>query len=190
MKESKIVRHYLQAWIILCVVIVMTGCAGNKMVTRQYAPEQIIHYSKLIGMDENQNLNDYVIYINKGESIPLQLSMETDFMEFKQDHIDVVAKQKLYFSVKMPDNLSADELAKLKKLDARSFSEMSDKQRAAFLKDFMLYISKDAVHWAPLYGGGNAYREVLGFKQGHLSFGVMASTTEGLKASLDIRTVK
>jgi hypothetical protein len=119
----------------------------------------------------------------------LKLSMETDFMAFKQDHIDIVANQKLYFMIKMPDNLSADEMARLNKINARSFSEMSDAQKAAFLKDYMLYVSKDAVHWAPLYGS-KAYREVLGFKAGLLSFGMMASTTDGLGASLDIRTVK
>jgi len=173
----------------LCLVITMTGCAGTNVMTKPSSSEKIIHYSELQRLGENMNLNDYVLYINKGESIPLKISMETDFMEFKQGHIDIVAKQTLYFRIKMPENLSGDELAKLTKLGARDFSEMSDAQRAKFLKDYMLFVSKDAVNWAPLYGS-KAYRKVLGFRGGLLSFGVMASTTDGLEASLDIQTVK
>lgn len=188
MKTSKRENRGLQAWIVLFVVIVVTSCAGNKILTRPSAPNQLIHYSELKGMDETRNLNNCVFYVNKGESIPLKLSMETDFMEFKQDQVDIIAKQRLYFMIKMPENLSANELAKLNQLDARSFSEMSGAQRAAFLKNYMLYVSKDAVRWAPLYGS-RAYREVLGFKKGLLSFGILASTGDGLKASLDIRTV-
>jgi hypothetical protein len=92
--------------------------------------------------------------------------------------------------VKIPENLNAEELAKLRQLNAQVFSEMSDEQRTDLLKNVRLHISKDAVHWAPLYGGGNSYREILGFKQGQLSFGFLASVTEGLMASMNIRTVK
>jgi hypothetical protein len=66
---------------------------------------------------------------------------------------------------------------------------MSRQERSAFFKDYMLYVSKDTRHWAPLYGS-RAYREVLGFKKGLISFGVMAGTRDGLEANLDIRTVK
>lgn len=190
MKKNKLATLYLQACVLLSVMMIMTGCAGNKQMTKSYTPDHILHYSKLKGMAEDLNLNDYVLYINKGESFPLQISTATDFMEFRQDHIDVVVKQKLYFRVKFPDNLTADQLAELQKLNARGVSEMSEEQRAALLRNIMVYISKDAVHWAPLYGGDKAYREILGFKHGQLSFGLMASKTEGLQASLNIRTVK
>ena len=50
-------------------------------------------------------------------------------------------------------------------------------------------MSKDARHWAPLYGS-RAYREVLGFKEGLISFGILAGTNDGLEANLEIRTVK
>ena len=179
----------LPAWAFLCLGIAVTGCAGNPIITKPYDPNRMIHYSELKGMGENRNLNGYVLYVNKGERIPLQLSMETDFVKFDQDHIDLVARQKLYFMVKMPENPSADEIEKLNKLDAQGISEMSTEQRAAFLKKYMLYISKDALHWAPLYGGGKAIKEALGFQKGLLSFGILASTEGGLRASLDIRTV-
>jgi hypothetical protein len=53
----------------------------------------------------------------------------------------------------------------------------------------MLFISKDGVHWAPL-SGGKAVKEVLGYKEGRFSLGMMAGQSEGLGASLDIRIVK
>ena len=173
----------------LIMVSSMAGCSGHKILVRPFAPENIFHVSELKDWKDVANLNNCVFYLNKGDSVPLRLSMDTDFMEFKQDRIDLVAKEKLYFMIKIPENLSADELAHLKKLNARSFSKMSARQRAAFLKDYMLFVSKDAQHWAPLYGS-KAYRQILGFKKGLLSFGIMASATDGLGASLDIRTVK
>lgn len=189
MKTSKWKNCCIQTWIVLSIVITLTSCAGNRLLTKPSSSDKIIHYSQLKSWDETRNLNNYVVYVNKGETIPLKISMETDFMDFKQDQIDIVAKQKLYFMIKMPENLSTEELAKLNKLNARSFSEMSNKQRAEFLKDYMLYVSKDAIHWAPLYGS-KAYREVLDFKAGLLSLAIMANTTDGLGVSLDIRTVK
>lgn len=189
MKTSRWNNFCIQNLIVLSLVFTVAGCASNRLLTKPSSPDKIIHYSQLKSWDETRNLNNCVAYVNKGETIPLKLSMETDFMEFKQDQIDLVAKQKLYFMIEMPENLSADELAKLYKLNARSFSKMSADQRAEFLKDYMLYVSKDAIHWAPLFGS-RAYKEVLGFKAGLFSFAILASTTDGLGASLDIRTVK
>ena len=42
---------------------------------------------------------------------------------------------------------------------------------------------------APLFGS-RAHRKILGYKAGLLSFAILANTSDGLGASLDIRTVK
>lgn len=183
---KKLLTQYLIAAIL---TLTFMGCAGNKVQVKPYSAEDTIHYKQLNSYDVGRNLNNYVFYVNKGESIPLKLSMETDFMAFKQDQIDIVAKEKLYFMIEMPEDLSAEELEKINKLDARSFSKMSKKQRSDFLDEYMIYISKDSIHWAPLFGS-RAYRKVLGYKAGLLSFAILANTAEGLGASLDIRTVK
>jgi hypothetical protein len=70
MKKANVVIRSLQALIFLSVALVLSGCAGNKIMTKQYTPDHILHYSKLQGMDENLNPNDYVLYIDKGESFP------------------------------------------------------------------------------------------------------------------------
>jgi hypothetical protein len=167
----------------------LSGCAGSGMLVQPHNPEKILHYSKLSDIDESRNLNNFVIYINEGESIPLKINMDTEFMEFKEDHVNIVAKQKLYFMIQMPENLSETELQTLNKFEAGDFTDMSQSERRQFLNDYMLYISRDAIHWAPLYGG-RAYREVLGFKEGTISLGIMASATDGLGASLGIKTIK
>ncbi len=189
MKTIKCKSCFTLTGLLLMMVITMTGCAGHKVLTKPVESENRLHFSQLKNWDETKSLNNYAVYVNKGDTIPLVLSMDTDFMEFKQDQIDIVAKQKLYFMIKMPENLSKDELARLNKIDARSLAEMGDNQKKALLKNYMLYVSKDALHWAPLCGG-KAFKEVLGFRTGTLSLGMTASTTDGLEANLNIKALK
>lgn len=189
MNTIRVKNHCSLAGLILSVVLAITGCTSQRVLVKPASAEKIIHYSELDGWDETKNLNGYVIYVNEGETIPLKLSMESDFMDFKQDRIDVIAKQKLYFMIKMPEDLTAEELTRLKDLKADHFSKMSCQEKSAFFKDYMLYVSKDASHWAPLYGS-RAYRKVLGFRQGLIHFGIMAGPTNGLEANLGIETVK
>jgi len=189
MKKINLKKYFIPAGLFLIAAITLSGCAGQKILTKPFESQRMIHFSQLKNWDETKSLNNYVIYLNEGDTFPLALSMDTDFMAFKQDHIDIVAKQKLYFMIEMPENLSTQELAKLYKLDAQNFSEMSADQKKALLKDFRLYLSKDALHWAPLYSP-KAVKEVLGFKTGMVSAGMMASTTDGLGASLNLKTIK
>lgn len=189
MKTSSLKKHCILAGLVLSMVLAITGCAGQRVLVKPTRVEKMVHYSELKGWDETKNLNGYVVYVNEGETIPLKISMESDFMDFKQDRIDVIAKQKLYFMIKMPEDLTPEELARLEDLSVNHFSKMSREEKSAFFKDYMLYVSRDAKHWAPLYGS-RAYRKVLGFKEGLIHFGIMAGPTNGLEANLGIETVK
>ena len=189
MNMIRLKNHCILVGLALSVVWAITGCAGQRVLIKQAGAEKIIHYSELNGWDETKNLNGYVIYVNEGETIPIKLSMESEFMDFKQDQIDVIAKQKLYFMIKMPEDLTTEELARLEDLEAGHFSKMSRSEKSAFFKDYMLYVSRDATHWAPLYGS-RAYRKVLGFRQGLIHFGLMAGPSHGLEANLEIETVE
>jgi hypothetical protein len=189
MKTSKLRIHRMLAGMVLSAVLAVAGCAGHTVLVKPASAEKMIHYSELKGWDEAVNLNGYVIYVNEGDTIPLKISMQSDFMAFKQDRVDLVAKQKLYFMIKMPQELTAEKLARLNQMDFEHLSKMSRKQMSAFLKEYMLYVSKDARHWAPLYGS-RAYRKVLGFKEGLIHFAVMAGTNDGLEANLGIETIK
>lgn len=173
----------------LAAIISLAGCATSGVLTKPSDPGGVMHFSEIKRWDETKSLNNQVFYVNQGETLPLSVSINSDFMALKQDHIDIVAKQKIYFMVKMPSDLSMDELKKLNTIDAQSLAEMDDDQRKAFFKDYMIFISKDAANWAPL-NNGKAIKKVMGFRTGLVSFGIMASTTEGLGASLNLKTVK
>ena len=175
--------------LLVFLMILMAGCAGKRMEVKSYEKQNFLHFSQLREWDETKSLNDHVIYVNEGDAIPLALAMDTDFMDFKQDHIDIVAKKKIYFRIKMPDNLTADEIAELNRVDADRISRWSDAERREFFKNFMIYISTDAAHWAPL-SSIKSWRKVFGFQQGTISFGIAAGTTEGLEAGLNIKTIK
>lgn len=189
MKKSNWQTHFILTGLFLIATAAMSGCAGHKVLTMPAEPQKMLHFSDLKNWDETMSLNHYVIYLNKGDTFPLKLSLDTDFMGFKQDRVDIVAKQKLYFMIEMPENLPPEELAELNKLDADRFAEMSADQKKDFFKKFKLYVSKDALHWAPMHRP-KAMREVMGYKSGTVSLGMMASTTEGLVASLIIKTIK
>jgi hypothetical protein len=189
MKTTSFRYHIGLVGLFLATVLMMTGCASSGMLTKHVAPGNIMHFREIKNWDKTRSLNNHVLYVNQGETIPLSLSIDSDFMAVKQDHIDIVAKKKIFFMIKMPGDLSVDELKRLNTLDAQSLSEMDQSQIKALLKNYMIYLSRDAVHWAPM-NNGKAIKEVMGFKSGRVSFGMMASTTKGMGASLNLKTVK
>jgi len=135
MRKNKWVKRRIQCGLIIALAAAMlTGCARSKILTRSVDPGQMIHVDQLPGMDENTNLNDTVLYVNPGDTIPLKISLDTDFIAFKQEQVDLVVKQKLYFRIKMPDNLSPEDLERLNRLNAGRFAEMSPAERSTILK--------------------------------------------------------
>ena len=189
MKTIKIKYLFQSIGLFVLMGITMTGCAGHQVMTRSVESQRMIHYSEIQKWDETKTLNNYVIYINPGETIPMAISIDTDFVALKQNQIDLVAKQKLYFLIEMKEDLTPEEVAKLNTLNAQSFANMSPQEKDAFLKDYKLYISRDAVHWAPLYDG-RAVGKAMGCEHGEMSAGMFVSTTNGLGTSLNIKTIK
>jgi hypothetical protein len=196
MKKEKMMKKKISwigcaglAGLFLAMTISMGGCAASGVLTKSSDPNSMMHFSEVKKWDETKSLNNQVFYVNQGETLPLSISIDSDFMAVKQDHIDIVAKEKIFFMVKMPNNLSMEELKRLNAIDAQSLSEMDADQRRAFFKNYMIFVSKDAVHWAPL-NNGKALKKVLDFSSGRVSFGMMASTTRGVGASLELKTVK
>jgi hypothetical protein len=171
------------------MLIILAGCAGRKVLVKSFDQERLIHHSQLKHRDKAESLNDYAVFINKGETIPLAISLDSNFAAFKQEKIDIVAKKRLFFMIKMPRDLSAEQLEALNSVDAKAVSQWSEEQRRAFLKNYKLYVSTDALHWAPM-SNRNALRKVLGYKAGTISLGMKASTNEGLGASLHIQTIE
>jgi len=130
-----------------------------------------------------------VVYLDKGDTFPLELSLDTSIIGIADQKIDMVAKQRLFFMLKMSEDLSKEELAELENLNKEKLSEMSESDKRKLFENFMLYISKDAVAWAPV-ADIKAIKKVFGSKGGAISFGMGMSSKKGIWSSLGIKEVK
>ena len=189
MKRIKCITRCTMAGLFLLGLVAVAGCTGHKVQVQTYPPENIIHVDQLRMRSDMQRLNTLVFYVDKGDTIPLALSMDSEIIAFKQEQIDLVAKQRLYFRVCVPDHLSENELSELGQIDARTLNHWSEKRRSEFLKKYTLYISKDAVRWAP-FSSISALREVLGYNEGRVAFSMAAGLDHGVGASLSVKTVR
>ena len=174
---------------ILILFLLIAGCAGTNIITKEFRPENTIHCSKLDKPGSISALNDYAVYLDKGDRFPLELSFDTDIIGIADKKIDMEAKQKLFFMLKMPENLSKDELSVLENLSKKKISEMSESDKRKFFANFMLYISKDATEWAPV-SDIKAIKKVFGSKGGTISFGMGMSKKEGVWSYLNVKEVK
>jgi hypothetical protein len=179
----------MKKFAILILILVIAGCAGTNIISKEFGPENTIHYSRLDKLKSIPTLNNYAVYLDKGDRFPLELSFDTDFIGIADRKINIVAKQKLFFMLKIPENLSKVELAELETLSKEKLSEMSESDRRKFSANFMLYISKDAKEWAPV-SDLKAIKKVFGSKGGTISFGMGMSKKEGIWSCLVIKEVR
>ena len=176
----------MKKFTILILILAISGCAGTNIISKTFKPENIVHYSQLDKLESIPELNNHAVYLNKGDAFPLELSLDTNIVGIKEQKIDVAAKQKLFFMLKMPENLSKEELAELESLNKEKLSEMSESDKRKLFENFMLYISKDAVAWAPVYDI-KSVKKLFGSKGGAISFGMGMSSKEGIWSRLSVR---
>ena len=174
---------------ILTLFLLIAGCAGTNIIKKEFRPENTVHYSRLDKLESIPALNTYAIYLDKGDRFPLEFSLDTDMIEIADRKIDIVAKQKLFFMLKIPEKLSKEELSGLEDLSKEKISEMSESDKRKFFANFMLYISKDAAEWAPV-SDIKAIKKVFGSKGGTISFGMGMSKKEGIWSYLNVKEVK
>jgi hypothetical protein len=172
--------------LLLLLLMMMSACVGNNIIVKKYEPALVIHYSDLQKLENVSDLKKYAGYIDKGETLPLELKIENDMVGIKQKIIDIEIKRRIYFMMKLPENPTKEELEKLAKLD---FASMSEAEMKNFFKRYMLYLSIDAEHWAPLYDG-RALKHVLGIKKGTFSLGIGADKDKGIKSIFTLKTEK
>ncbi len=174
---------------IIILILVIAGCTKTNIISREFRPENTVHYSQLYKLESIPALSSYVVYIDKGEMFPLELSVDTDIIGIADKKIDMVANQKLFFMLKTPENLSKKELVELENLSKEKLSEMSESDKRKFFANFMLYISKDATEWAP-FSDIKSIKKVFGSKGGTISFGMGMSKKEGIWSYLGVREVR
>lgn len=176
---------------VLFFILAISGCANNNIITKEFNPEQIVHYSELRKLKETSSLNNCVVYLDRGDMLPLEISLDTDIIGIEDEKVNVVAKQKLFLMLKMPENLSKVELLELESLSKEQLSKMSEADKRKFYANFMLYISKDATEWAPI-SDIQSIKKVFGSKSkgGTISFGMGMTKKEGIWSYLGVKEVR
>ncbi len=169
----------------LCFIVAIAGCASTGVVVKKVNPDQIIHYSQLQKeWEKGGGLHNTVAYVDKGETIPMEISVDNDLIGLKDTKVDFILKERIYFRF---ENLSGEEWAALQNLDEEKLSKMSDAEKRKYLRNLML--SRDAIHWAPLVNR-KAMKELLGIKGGSIALGLGMTKKEGIWSSLKIKTTK
>lgn len=171
---------------LLFLFVFAAGCGGTNIVVKKFEPSHIRHVRELEKLDNVAELKNYAGYLDKGDIFPLKLDIDNNILGVNQKSIDILIKQRLYFMVKVPENPTKEELARLEKLD---FDKMSKAELESFFSRYMLYVGTDAEHWAPMYDG-RALKQVLGIKSGTFSLGFGMDKKEGVKSVLTVKTVR
>jgi hypothetical protein len=170
--------------VVLLFVFLLAGCAQTKVVVKKVDPDRVVHYSQLSKLGKVASLYDTVAYVDKGETIPMEVSLDSDLVGLKEKRIDFILKERIYFMLRKPENLSPEEMSALESLDEGKLTKMSEAERIRYFQNLML--SRDAVHWAPL-ANRKAMKEVLEIKRGSISLGFGMNKKEGIWSFLKIK---
>ncbi len=163
------------------------GCAGPGVVVKRFDEKHIVSIADYRKLDMRQ-AGEYAACLGKDESFPLELTVNDDNFEIRQKSVDVVSKQRLCLMSKVPEDLTSEEMALIENAAVDWLMSLPDAEKERYLRRFMIYVSRNAVTWAPLANPA-ALRAVLGYKGGSMSFGLGLGKKDGLKATLNITTV-
>lgn len=160
---------------ILMLMIIVAGCVKQNIVLQDFSAAPRIHCSQI---ENIENISNYVIYLNKGDEIPLKITLNSEVIEIDNEQISVILKQKVYFRLRIPEGINSESIKK-----------MSDENKQKFFKSFTIYISLDAKRWAP-YTDIKAVKKVFGIQGGAVSFGMGITNEHGLSIFLNAKTTK
>ncbi len=174
--------------LLAAMFLLLSGCAGGGLSLQEYPADHILSLEEIRRLPEGTNPNDYVLALDKGAVIPIEITLKSEVAGFAQDHVDLVLKEKLYLRAQVPEPMSKQDWHTLKQAMAGGFRDMSPRQTSEFLKKYMLYISKDTRHWAAL-ADPEACKRLLGIDKGEFSVSLGASSEAGLRGHLFIALV-
>lgn len=160
-------------FMILMMLTIIVCCTKPSIIVQDFKTEQMIHYSQMKNME---NLSNYVVYLNKGDKIPLKMTLDSEVLDMDNEEINLILKQKIYFRLRIPEGIYAE-----------NESTMSEEDKRRFYKNFMIYLSADAKSWAP-YTDIKAVQQIFGITGGSISFGIGITKEEGMKIFLNAKT--
>jgi len=178
----------MQRLVLLALALILVaGCAKPGIVRETVAPDRIMPVERFKGLDTPTELNASVFYLDAGETFPLNITLENGLVGLGQDHIDLVIKQRIYFRIVLPPDLSDERFEQLKALNRETLAAMSETEKRKLFEGTMVCVSRDAAEWAPL-NDPQALQQVLGLDHGTIRFGSAVSAQEGLWFSLIVKT--
>ena len=130
----------------------------------------------IIQMKNIENISNYVVYLNKGDKIPLKLTLDSEILDIANEEINLILKQKIYFKLKMSEGINAENI-----------SATSKEKKQEFIKNVMIYLSSDANRWA-LYTNIKAVQQIFGMKGGSFSIGMEITKEEGIRVFLNVKS--
>ena len=160
---------------ILTLLIIIVGCTKQSIILHDFRTEQIIHCSQI---ENIENISNYAIYLNKGDKIPLKMTLDSEVLDIANEEINLILKQKVYLRLRIPEDINAENK-----------STMSEEDKQKFFKNFMIYLSSDAKSWAP-YTDIKAVKKVFGIQGGSVSFGMGITKEDGIRIFLNAKTTK
>jgi len=178
---------------LICLLSILTGCDSGKIITKIFPPEKCLHYVAIPSLTDRiprSEISSYAFFFNPKDKLPVKLTVKSDLLAVAQDHIDIVAKEKLFFFLQVPPDMTEKQWQTLKALNDETVTDRKIKDMHDLLAaGLMLYVSRDGEHWAPM-NGGTAMKEILGYHEGRISFGMSADKGEGLTASLLVQFIR
>src|SRR5512137_286552 len=83
--------------IILVPFLLAMGCAQTNVVVKEFDSDHIIHFNASQKLDEPAKLDTYAVYLEKGDTFPLELSLNSDIIGFSEKKVNMVVKERVYF---------------------------------------------------------------------------------------------
>jgi len=159
--------------IFFTIITAIAGCSTKTALLPDFKDEQIIHYSQ---MKDKDDLSNYVMYLDKGDVLPVRISLDSGLFDTADEQVNLVCKQRVYFRFSIPAGMNA-----------KKTTVMNEKEKQKLIKAFMIYLSPDAKRWA-LYTDIKSLEQLFGVKGGSFSFGMGITKENGLKVMLNMKT--
>ena len=157
----------------LMMMTIIVGCAKPNIFFQDFKTEQIIHYSQ---MKDIENISNYVVYLNKGDKIPLKMTLDSEILDIANEEINLILKQKVYFRLSIPEGINVENK-----------SAMSEEEKQKIIKNIKIYISSDAKMWDQ-YTDIKDVEQAFGIKGGSVSFGMGITKEDGIRIFLNAKT--
>lgn len=160
----------LKIFLIVFSLFLFVSCGEtSSVIIKQVSHDQMIYYKDVTSLTEGlDNSDEYVIFLKKGDSIPLQVTLENDFVAVEDKDVTLIAKKNIYFMIR---NLEIDSSSKKYKITANS----------------RIYVSFDALQWSPVYDL-DGFKQIAKIEDESVSFGFSVGQDRAIRSNLVIES--